>query len=187
MPKKLNGLFAWKKPTTLILHAVAKEQQLEICEEDEHEVDTLYSGKALSTTTYWVPLETWTGEVIYIKAHGVEYIGHLPGHEFGGHVLSDYPELAGTRDEQAEEPGDIELMIALDNWQYMPVRRASRITDPNGDMETSTSVIQSQFGKRYRVLYSMDAFELIPPGDESDHGEDLAPSRRKRMRKKGGI
>ena len=173
VPVKINGLFAWKKPATLILNAVASEHQLEICEDVERRVDTLYSGKTISKVTYWVPLEKWDGETIYVKAYGVEYIGHLPGHEFSGRALSEYPELAGTRDEQVEEPGDVELMIALDNWQYMPVRRASRITDPGGDLATCTSVVQSQFGKRCMVLYSMDAFELIPPGDESDHGEDL--------------
>ncbi len=40
-----------------------------------------------------------------------------------------FPGLAAARDIEAEEKAPIEMMIALDNWRWMPVRQASRLTE----------------------------------------------------------
>ncbi len=49
-------------------------------------------------------LEDWNGEIIYLKARGVDYIARLPGNERPLGEYEQFPQLAGTRDEQAEEP-----------------------------------------------------------------------------------
>jgi hypothetical protein len=34
-----------------------------------------------------------------------------------------------ARDIEAEEKAPVEMMIVLDNWRWMPVRQASRLTE----------------------------------------------------------
>jgi hypothetical protein len=40
-----------------------------------------------------------------------------------------FPNLAEARDMEAEEKAPIEMMIARDNWKWMSVRQASRLTE----------------------------------------------------------
>jgi hypothetical protein len=80
---------------------------------------------------YWVPLEDWRGETVYIKARGVDYIARLPGCESPMGWYSRFPQLAAERDEQPEDSGHIDMMIALDNLKWMPVRQACRLVGLN--------------------------------------------------------
>jgi hypothetical protein len=64
----------------------------------------------------------WKGEAVYLEARGVDYIARLPGTEDG---YNRFPGLAAARDTEAEEKASVEMMIALDNWRWMPVRQAS--------------------------------------------------------------
>jgi hypothetical protein len=53
----------------------------------------------------------------------VDYIAVLPGKKRDQEDLKYFPQLVAARDEQVESRGQIQLMIALDNWRYMPVRQ----------------------------------------------------------------
>ncbi len=69
---------------------------------------------------YWVPLTDWKGETKYLEARGVDYIVQLPGNEEPRKWYDRFPGLAEARDIEAEEKAPIEMMIARDNWKWMP-------------------------------------------------------------------
>jgi hypothetical protein len=122
---------------------------------------------------YWVPLGDWRGEMANLKARGVDYIAVLPGKKYDQEDLKCFPQLAAARDEQVESRGQIHLMIALDNWRYMPVRL---VDGPAGstdryDLEDMKFLARTQFGKRLVLLDALDAFEVIPPETEDGRGE----------------
>ncbi|MFN9906088.1 MAG: hypothetical protein ACK56F_08190, partial [bacterium] len=100
-----------------------------------------------------------------MKARGVDYIAVLPGKKYDQEDLKCFPQLLAAQDDQVESRGQIQLMIALDNWRYMPVRLVS---GPAGspdryDLEDMKFLARTQFGKRLVLLDALDAFEVIPP------------------------
>ena len=121
-PFKLNALFHWKRQTSLITHRAAELAGLRGEEKKKVRVNTIVHGEVTSTCAYWVPLEDWRGETAYLKARGVDYIAALPGKKYDQEDLRGFPQLVAAWDEQVESRGQIQLMIALDNWRYMPVR-----------------------------------------------------------------
>ncbi len=62
------------------------------------------------------------------------------------------------------------MMIALDNWNWMPVRQASRITERQDkeDLDDVRFLARTQFGKRLMLLHSTDAYEIIPPEKDEE-------------------
>jgi hypothetical protein len=125
---RLNALFHWKKRMSLVTHMTARMAGLECCEKRNVKVDAIIHGEINSPCAYWVPLENWRGETIYLKPHRVEYIAMLFGRECPPEDLKQFPQLAVAGDEQAERRGQIHLMIALDNWRWMPVRQPCKLT-----------------------------------------------------------
>jgi hypothetical protein len=109
-------------------------------------VDTFSSRLVESSCAYWVLLEDWKGETVYIKARGVDYIARLPGCESPVGCYSQFPQLAAARDEQAEERGHINMLTALDNWNWMPVRQTWRLVErkDRGKMEDTQILVQKQ-------------------------------------------
>ncbi len=73
-------------------------------------------GAVESSCAYWVPLEDWKRETVYMEARGVDYIARLPGCEDPVRWYGRFPRLAAARDIEAEEKGHKDMMIALDNW-----------------------------------------------------------------------
>ncbi len=65
----------------------------------------------------------------YLWARGVDYIAQLPGNEDPRKWYDRFPGLVEARDAEAEEKAPIEMMIAKDNWKWMPVGQASRLTE----------------------------------------------------------
>jgi hypothetical protein len=164
-PVKLNALFHWKRQTSLITHRAAELSGLRGEERKKVRVNTIVHGEVTSTCAYWVPLEDWRGETAYLKARGVDYIAALPGKKYDQEDLESFPQLVAARDEQVESRGQIQLMIALDNWRYMPVRLVdgpAGSTDRYG-LEDMKFLARTQFGKRFVLLDALDAFEVIPP------------------------
>ncbi|MFN9907790.1 MAG: hypothetical protein ACK56F_16955, partial [bacterium] len=87
--------------------------------------------------------------------------------------LKSFPQLVAARDEQVESRGQIQLMIALDNWRYMPVRLVdgpAGSTDRYG-LEDMKFLARAQFGKRLVLLDALDAYEVIPPETEDGREE----------------
>jgi hypothetical protein len=128
-------------------------------------VNTIIHGEVTSTCAYWVPLEDWRGETAYLKARGVDYIAVLLGKRYDQEDLKFFPQLVTAQDEQVESRGQIQLMIALDKWRYMPVRL---VNGPAGspdryDLEDMKFLARTQFGKRLVLLDALDASEVIPP------------------------
>ncbi len=128
-------------------------------------MNTIVHGEVTSTCAYWVPLGDWRGETAYLKARGVDYIAVLPGKKYDQEDLKCFPQLVAARDEQVESCGQIQLMIALDNWRYMPVRL---VDGPAGstdryDLEDMKFLARMQFGKRLVLLDALDASDVIPP------------------------
>jgi hypothetical protein len=117
-PVKLNALFHWKRQTSLITHRAAELAGLKGEERKKVRVNTIVHGEVTSTCAYWVPLGDWRGETAYLKARGVDYIAVLPGKKYDQEDLKSFPQLVAARDEQVEGRGQIQLMIALDNWRY---------------------------------------------------------------------
>ena len=157
-PVKLNALFHWKRQTSLITHRAAELAGLRGEERKKVKVDTIVHGEVTSACAYWVPLEDWRGETAYLKARGVEYIAALPGKKYDQEDLRSFPQLVAARDEQVESRGQIQLMIALDNWRYMPVRLVdvpAGSTDRYG-LEDMKFLARTQFGRR---LVLLDALE----------------------------
>jgi hypothetical protein len=118
-PVKLNAVFHWKRQTSLITHRAAELAGLKGEEKKKVRVNTVVHGEVTSTCAYWVPLGDWRGETAYLKARGVDYIAVLPGKKYDQEDLKCFPQLAAARDEQVESRGQIQLMIALDNWREL--------------------------------------------------------------------
>jgi hypothetical protein len=123
-----------------------------------------------STCAYWVPLVDWKGETKYLGARGVDYIAQLPGNEDPRKWYDRFPNLAEARDAEAEEKAPIETMIARDNWKWMPVRQASRITERQEKEKTRDKrlLARTQFGKRLLLLPCVEASEVIPPEEDEE-------------------
>jgi hypothetical protein len=83
-----------------------------------------------------------------------------------------FPGLAAARDTEAEEKAPIEMMIAQDNWKWMPVRQASRLTERRDDTKVKDRRVlaRTQFGKRLLLLPRVEASKIIPP-EEDDNDE----------------
>jgi hypothetical protein len=64
---KINGLFYYNADDSLILHEVAKAAGL-TSHGERDDVFTLYMGVVVSSCAYWIPLEDWIGETMYVKA-----------------------------------------------------------------------------------------------------------------------
>ncbi len=126
--RKINGLFHWISEDSLILHEVARAAGLE-GRGPARKVNSLCMKDVESTCAYWVPLVDWKGEFKYLAARRVDYIAQLPGNEDPRKWYNRFPSLAEARDAEAEEKAPIEMMIAKDNWKWMPVRQASRLTE----------------------------------------------------------
>jgi hypothetical protein len=71
------------------------------------------------------PPERLEGEDYLPEGMGVDYLARLSGNECPIGMFKQFPQLIAEQDEQAEEYGQIHLIITLDNWQWMPVRQAS--------------------------------------------------------------
>jgi hypothetical protein len=126
--RKINGLFHWISEDSLVLHEVARAAGLE-GHGPRRKLNTLCMKNVESTCAYWVPLTDWKGETKYLGARGVDYIAQLPGNEDPRKWYDRFPNLAEARDVEAEEKAPIEMVIARDNWKWMPVRQASRLTE----------------------------------------------------------
>ncbi len=166
---KINGLFHWASGDSLILHEVAKTVGLE-GHGSRRKVGTFYMGSVESTCAYWVPLMDWKGEAVYLEARGVDYIAQLPGNEDPVRWYDSFPSLATARDTEAEEKAPVEMTIALDNWRWMPVRQASRLTERQDKEEVDDMrfLARTQFGKRLLLLPCEEAFEIIPPEKDEE-------------------
>ncbi|MFN9906171.1 MAG: hypothetical protein ACK56F_08620, partial [bacterium] len=90
-------------------------------------MDSLYVRDMESTCAYCVPLVDWRGEVQYLWARGVDYIARLSGKEDPRKWYAQYPGMAMARDTEAEKKAPIEMVIALDNWKWMPVRQPLKL------------------------------------------------------------
>jgi hypothetical protein len=91
----------------------------------------------------------WKGEAEYLEARGVDYKAQLPGNEDPVRWYDRFPSLAAARDAEAEERAPVEMTIALDNWRWMPVRQASRLTERQDKEEVDDMrfLARTQFGK----------------------------------------
>ncbi len=167
--RKINGLFHWASRDSLILHEVARIAGLE-GHGSRQKVGTLYMGNVESTCAYWVPLMDWKGEAVYLEARGVDNIAQLPGNEDPVRCYDRFPNLAAARDIEAEEKAPVEMMIALDNWRWMPVRQASRLTERQDkeEIDDMRFLVRTQFGKRLLLLPCAEAFEIIPPEKDEE-------------------
>jgi hypothetical protein len=127
-------------------------------------------GTVESTCAYWVPLVDWKGVTVYIEAREVYYIARLPGTEDPVRWYDRFPSLTAARDPEAEEKAPNDMMIALDNWNWMLVCQASRITERQDkeDLNDIRFLAQIQFGKRLLLLLNTDAYEVIPPAREEE-------------------
>jgi hypothetical protein len=91
-----------------------------------------------------------------------------------------FPSLVTARDAEAEEKASVEMMIALDNWKWTPVRQASRLTERQDkeDVDDMRFLARTQLGKRLLLLPCTEAFEVIPPeGDEEEWFTEVGVSR----------
>jgi hypothetical protein len=106
---------------------------------------------------------------------GVDYIAKLPGIKNPMGWYKQYPRVAGAWDEQAEQRSQINLMIALDNWWWRPVRQASRLSERHDqeDLECAKLLVQTQFRKRLILLNMIEAYKVIPREAEDELFEDL--------------
>ncbi len=77
-----------------------------------------------------------------------------------------------ARDAEAEEKAPIEMMIAKDNWKWMPVRQASRLTErqDNAMIRDKRLLARTQFGKRLLLLPCAEASEVVPPEEDDEDG-----------------
>ena len=75
-----------------------------------------------------------------------------------------------ARDTEAEKKAPIEMMIAQDNWKWMPVRQASKLFERSHDKKVKNKRVQArtQFGKRLLLLPYVEASEVIPAEEEDD-------------------
>ncbi len=169
--RKINGLFHWISEDSLILHEVARAAGLE-GRRSARRVNSLRMKDMESTCGYCVPLTDWKGEVRYLWARGVDYIAQLPGNEDPRRWYERFPGLAEARDAEAEEKAPIKMMIAKDNWKWMPVRQASRLTKRQDDAKIKDRrlLARTQFGKQLLHLPCVEASEVIPPEEEDEDG-----------------
>jgi hypothetical protein len=169
--RKINGLFHWISEDSLILHEVARAAGLE-GRGSARRVNSLRMKDMESTCAYCVPLTDWKGEVKYLWARGVDYIAQLPGSEDPRRWYDRFPGLAEARDAEAEEKAPIEMMIAKDNWKWMPVRQASRLTERQDDAKIKDRrlMARTQFGKRLLLLPCVEASEVIHPEEDDEEG-----------------
>jgi hypothetical protein len=167
--RKINGLFHWISEDSLILHEVVRAAGLE-GHGLTRRVNSLCMKNVESMCTYWVPLVDWKGETKYLGAQGVDYIAQLPGNEDPRRWYDRFPNLAEARDMEAEEKAPIEMMIARDNWKWMPVRQASRLTERQDKEKTRDKrlLARTQFGKRLLLLLCVEASEVIPPEEDEE-------------------
>ncbi len=159
--RKINGLFHWISDDSLILHEVARAAGLE-GRGPVRRVNPLCMKDVESTCAYWVPLVDWKGEVKYLAARGVDNIAQLPGNEDPRKWYDRFPSLAEAR--------DAEMMIAKDNWKWMPVRQASRLTErqDNAKIRDKRLLARTQFGKRLLLLPCVEASEVVPPEEDDE-------------------
>jgi hypothetical protein len=169
--RKINGLFHWDSDDSLILHEVARAAGLEGrgCAK---EVNSPQMKGMESTCAYCVPIADWKGEVKYLWARGVDYIAQLPGKEDPTKWYDRFPGLVAARDTEAEEKAPIEMMIAQDNWKWMPVRQSSWLAERQDRVKEKDRRVlaQTQFGKRLLILPELEASEIIPA--EEDDADD---------------
>ncbi len=167
--RKINGLFHWISEDSLVLHEVARAAGLE-GHRPMRRVNTLCMKYVESTCAYWVPLTDWKGETKYLGARGVDYIAQLPGNEDPRRWYNRFPNLAEAWDVEAEEKAPIEIMIGRDNWKWMPVRQASRLTERQDKEKTRDKKLlaRTQFGKRLLLLPCVEASEVIPPEEDEE-------------------
>jgi hypothetical protein len=94
----------------------------------------------------------------------------LPGNEEPSKWYDRFPGLSEARDVEAEEKAPIEMMIARDNWKWMPVRQASRLTVRQDKEKTRDKrfLARTQFGKRLLLLQCVEASEVIPPKEDEE-------------------
>ncbi len=168
--RKINGLFHWISEDSLILHEVARAAGLEGRGWTQKVNSPCMKGME-STCAYCVPLTDWKGEVKYLWARGVDYIAQLPGKD-PRRWYDRFPGLAAARDTEAEEKAPIEMMIAKDNWKWMPVRQASRLTERQDDAKVKDRrlLARTQFGKRLLLLPCVEASEVVPPEEDDEDG-----------------
>jgi hypothetical protein len=97
---------------------------------------------------------------------GSHYIARLPGCESPVGWYDRFPQLVAARDEQAEERSQIDLMIVLDNWKWMPVRQACRLVGRQDwdAMEHTRLLAQTQFGGRGASQRELN----LPEGDDEE-------------------
>jgi hypothetical protein len=166
---KINGLFHWISEDSLILHEMARAAGLE-GRGPARRVNSLCMKDVESTCAYWVPLVDWKGETRYLGARGVDYIAQLPGNEDPRKWYDRFPSLAEVRDVEAEEKAPIEMMIAKDNWKWMPVRQASRLTErqDNAKIRDKRLLARTQFGRRLLLLPCVEASEVVPPEEDDE-------------------
>ncbi len=64
------------------------------------------------------------------------------------------------------------MMIAKDNWKWMPVRQASRLTErqDNAKVKDRRLLARTQFGKRLLLLPCVEASEIVPPEEDDEDG-----------------
>jgi hypothetical protein len=53
-------------------------------------------GQVESSCAYWVPLEDWKGETVYIKVRGVNFIARLRGCESPLGWYDQFPQLVAA-------------------------------------------------------------------------------------------
>ncbi|MFN9908825.1 MAG: hypothetical protein ACK56F_22315, partial [bacterium] len=107
-------------------------------------------------------------EVKYLWARGVDYIAQQPGKEDPTKWYDKFPGLAAVRDTEAEEKAPIEMMIAQDNWKWMPVRQSAWLTERQDESkaEDRRVLARTQFGKRLLILSDMKASGIIPAEED---------------------
>jgi hypothetical protein len=167
--RKIIGLFHWISEDSLILHEVARATGLE-GRRPVRRVNFLCMRNVESTCAYWVPLVDWKGETRYLGARGVDYIAQLPGNEDPRKLYDRFPSLAEARGMEAEEKAPIEIMIARDNWKWMPVRQASQLKErqDKAKIRDKRLLARTQFGRRLLLLPCAEASEVIPPEEEDE-------------------
>jgi hypothetical protein len=96
----------------------------------------------------------------------VDYIAQLPGKEDPRRWYVQFPDLAAARDTEAP----IDMMIAQENWKWMPVRQASRLTERLYDTKAKDRRVlaRTQFGRRLLLLPRVEASEIIPSEEDDD-------------------
>jgi hypothetical protein len=64
------------------------------------------------------------------------------------------------------------MMIAKDNWKWMPVRQSSRLTErqDNTKIRDKRLLTRTQFGKRLLLLPCVEASEVVPPEEDDEDG-----------------